>query len=217
MTSPIRRLALAVMAETLQLSHVFGRSGWQVAHAGGHGQFALAAVGQCFAQRRRLFNLLLLWKLRKLWREGMADLDPRALRLAMCVDERVRVSGAQVNVAVTLPEAAGARPATSLAAALPLSAVRKRDVRLPAAEPGCAWRVHALAPAAVKDFRRVARALHGMANGTRVDLRASVRDSRTPATLRAAFPLRIDLLLDAAEGYVTLVPARTLALVGADT
>ena len=206
------------MAETLQLSHVFGRGGWRIVHAGGEGQFALAAVGQCVAQRRRLFNLLLLWKLSKLWRAGLDELDPRALRLAMCVDERVRVSGAVVDVAVTLAVPTGrsavrtGRPAGPFQATLPLSVVRTRDARLPAAAPGCAWRVHALAPAAVKELRRVARALHGVQSGTQIDLRTVVRNSRSPAVLRAAFPLRIDLLLDPAEGYVTLVPARTLAL-----
>ncbi len=206
------------MAETLQLSHVFGRGGLRVVHAGGDGQFALAAVGQCVAQRGRLLNLLLLWKLRKLWRAGLDKLDPRALRLAMCVDERVRVSGAVVDVAVTLAVPTGrsavrtGRPAGPFQATLPLSVVRTRDARLPAAAPGCAWRVHALAPAAVKEFRRVARALHGLRSGTQIDLRASVRDSRAPAALRTAFPLRIDLLLDAADGYLTLVPARTLVL-----
>lgn len=200
------------MAETLQLSHVLGRSGWKVQHTGGDGQFALAAVGQCFLQRRRLLNLLLLWKLRALWRDGLAKLDPRQVRLAMCVDERVRVSGARVEVAVSAPAPRRGDPRAPIEAVLPLAVVRARDLRLPAAEPGCAWRVHALAPAGVTAFRRAARALHGLDKGARIDLRACVRDSRTPAALRAAFPLRIDVLLDPADGYVTLVPARTLAL-----
>lgn len=204
--------AAPAISESLQLVHVVGRSGWEVVHASGDGQFALAAVGQCFAQRRRLLNLMLLWKLRTLWREGMAALDPRALRLALCVDARVRVGGASVDVTVTPPAPRGGPSPSPLEVSLPLSAVRSRDTRLPAAAPGCTWRVHALAPAAVKNFGRVARALHGMDKGTRIDLNARLRDSRAPALLRTAFPLRIDLLLDAADGYLTLVPARTLVL-----
>jgi hypothetical protein len=200
------------MAETLLLAHTFGRAGWEVAHAGGSGEFALAAVGQCFVQRRLLFNLPLLWRLRKLWREGMSALDPKALRLAMCVDERVRVSGVRLDVALIAPADEGAKPQTLIDAALPLPLLRERDARLPPAEPGMAWRVHALGADGVRAFRKLARGFAAADKGVQIELRASARDSRSPAALRGAFPLRIDLLFDAAEGYVTLVPARTLLL-----
>lgn len=61
------------MAETLLLAHTVGRKGWEVAHAGGSAEFALAAVGHCFVHRRLLFNLPLLWRLRKLWHAGVTS------------------------------------------------------------------------------------------------------------------------------------------------
>lgn len=201
------------MAETLLLAHTIGRTGWDVAHAGGAAEFALAAVGQCFVHRRLLFNLPLLWRLRSLLHADITTLDPRALRLAMYVDERVRVSGVRLDVTITAPAAGdGGAAMTLVEAALPLAAVRERDARLHAAGKGMAWRVHALGAEGVKNFRRLARALAGLTRDARVVLRASARESRSPAALRAAFPLRIDLVFDAAEGYVTLVPLRELVL-----
>jgi hypothetical protein len=199
------------MAETLLLTHTLGRRGWDIAHAGAAGEFALAAIGHCFLHRRLLFNLVLLWRLRRLWQEGVTHLDPRALRLAMGVDERVRVSGARLDVTLTAAND-GDRARTLVEAALPLAAVRERDARLPALDDGLAWRVYALAADGVRGFRRLARVLAGRPRDARVELRASARESRSPAALRAAFPLRVDLLVDAGEGYVTLVPLRELAL-----
>jgi hypothetical protein len=214
------------MAETLQLTHTVGRAGWDIAHAGGGGEFALAAIGHCFAQRRLLFNLPLLWRLRKLWQGGIAAIDPRALRLAVCVDERVRVSGARLDVAIEPPAAApsertDAAPRSARARksggaavqiALPLAVVRERDARLPAASAGLAWRVQALSADGVTGFRKLARALSQVPRGSTVRLTVSARDSRAPATLRRAFPLRVDLLLAADDDYLTLIPARELSL-----
>lgn len=201
------------MAETLLLAHTIGRKGWDVAHAGGAGEFALAAVGHCFVHRLLMFNLPLLWRLRSLLRADIATLDPRALRLAMYVDERVRVSGVRLDITITAPAPDdGGRAMTLVEAALPLAVVRDRDARLPAADEGMAWRVHALGADGVKNFRRLARALESVARDARVVLRASARESRAPAALRSAFPLRIDLVFDAAAGYQTLVPLRKLAL-----
>ncbi|MDZ7653588.1 MAG: hypothetical protein U5L03_14085 [Burkholderiaceae bacterium] len=202
------------MAETLLLAHTMGRKGWDVAHAGGASEFALAAVGRCFVQRRLLFNLTLLWRLRRLWHDGAIKLDARTLRLAMGVDERVRVSGARLDVTITLPSKEGGQPMTLIETALPLAAVRERDARLPALDAGQAWRVYALAADGVKNFRRLARVLASIARDARVELRATARESRSPVALRAAFPLRIELLFDADEGYVTLVPLREIDLTG---
>jgi len=200
------------MAEKLLLAHTVGRSGWEVAHAGGAGEFALAAVGQCFVQRRLLFNLPLLWRLRSLWRSGVASLDPRSLRVAMCVDRRVRFGGTRLDITVTTPVDDGGRPNLLVEATLPITALRERDPRLPAPEAGHVWRVHGLTPEGVKNFRPIARAIQAAQRNARVELRASARRSRTPGSLRSAFPLRIDLLFVKSEGYVTLVPLRELVL-----
>jgi hypothetical protein len=202
------------MAETLLLAHTIGRKGWDVAHAGAASEFALAAVGHCFVHRRLLFNLVLLWRLRKLWHDAAMKLDARTLRLAMGVDERVRVSGARLDVTIASPSEAGGPPMTLIETALPLAAVRERDARLPALDAGQAWRVYALAADGVKNFRRLARVLESIARDARVELRATARESRAPVALRPAFPLRMELLFDADEGYVTLVPLRELDLTG---
>jgi hypothetical protein len=200
------------MAETLLLAHTIGRKGWDVTHAGGPAEFALAAIGHCFVHRRLLFNLVLLWRLRKLWHDGARQLDARTLRLAIGVDERVRVGGARLDVRLT--GRGGAAPTLLHETALPLAAVRERDPRLATLDAGLAWRVYALAADGVKNFRRLARVLESIARDVRVELRASARESRAPVALRAAFALRIDLLFDADEGYVTLVPLRELDLRG---
>jgi hypothetical protein len=214
------------MAETLQLTHTLGRAGWDIAHAGGAGEFALAAIGHCLAQRRLLLNLPLLWRLRKLWQGGIAAIDPRALRLAVCVDERVRVSGVRLDVAIESPAVAPVERADAAAKptrartsrrapvqiALPLSVVRERDARLPTASTGLAWRVQALSADGVTGFRKLVRALTQLPRGATVRLTVSARDSRAPATLRRAFPLRVDLLLAADDGYLTLIAARELSL-----
>jgi hypothetical protein len=194
------------MAETLQLTHTVGRAGWDVAHAGGRSEFALAALGLCFAHRRLMFNLPLLWKLRALWNAGVADLDPRALRLALSVDRRVRVSGAGIDVALT-PASGGTKP---LAVSLPLVAARAADDRLPPADDGLDWRVLALSADGVKAFRKLARGLAGLPKGTLVELTASAKESKAPAALRRGYPLRVELLLDPAAGWLTLVPQRSI-------
>ena len=200
------------MAETLLLTHTLGRAGWDVAHTGSASEFALAAVGQCFVKRRLLFSLPLLWRLRTLWRDGMAALDPRALRLALYVDERVRVSGASIDVVLRRPAGAGARAPTPVEFALPLAQVRERDEQLPPAEPGHAWHAYALGADGVKAFRRLARAFAGLPPGSEVTLRARLRESRSPRELRDGFPLRVELLLEADHGYITLVPKKLLPI-----
>lgn len=200
------------MAETLLLTHTLGRAGWDVAHTGGASEFALAAIGQCFVKRRLLFNLPLLWRLRTLWRDGMAALDPRALRLALYVDERVRVSGASIDVVLRRPAVDGARAPAPVEVALPLAHLRERDERLPPAESGHAWRAYALGPEGVKAFRRLARAFVELPPGSEVTLRARLRESRSPRELRAGYPLRVELLLEADDGYITLVPKKLLRI-----
>jgi hypothetical protein len=200
------------MAETLLLARTVGRRGWEVAHAGASREFALAAVGQCFAQRGLLSNLPLLWRLRALWATELDTVDARELRLALAVDARVRLSLARIDLRITQP-LHGAAAHALLEAALPLAATRGRDARLPALDDGLAWRVHAFSAEGARAFHRLARPLQSMARGARVELRVLARDSRSPPALRRAFPLRVELLFDPAEGYATVVPLCKLDLV----
>ena len=60
-------------------------------------------------------------------------------------------------------------------------------------------------------FRKLARVLPAVARGSRLTLRAAARTA-VPTAWRSAFPLRVELAVTRAEGWLTLVPARTLDL-----
>jgi hypothetical protein len=189
----------APVRETLLLTHTIGAAGWGAWHEGGGRAFVLAAFGRCFIERHASFNLPLLWRLRKLWREGAAALDPRALRLALWLDERVVLRGARVDVHLAPP---AAQPK---AFGLGLRTFRERG---PEAETPA--RVFGLASDSHDRFRALARDLGVAPKGSALSLRVEARHSGAPPALRAEFPLRVDLRLQADEGYVTLIRARTV-------
>lgn len=192
-------------AETLTLAHTMGVTGWNVAHRGGATAFALAAVGQCFAQRRFAMNLALLWRLRSLWRTDAAQLDTRALRLALAVDPRVRV--AQPALRVALQPAAGA----PLLCDLPLALAATQEAPTAPAPHATAWQVLKIDPRARAAVRKLERVLAALAQGGDLTLTASAKTAM-PGALRAAFRLRIDLQVQRGADYLTLVPERTVAL-----
>lgn len=192
-----RRAALA--REVLTLTHTIGVAGWHVRHEGDGHAFVLAALGRCFIEQGISLNLPLLWRLRKLWRKGAIALDPRALRLALWLDERVVLRAARIDVRLTPP---AAQPK---AFGLGLRTLRERG---PAAET--AARVFGLASDSHEPFRRMARDLGAVPNGSALELLVEARHPGVPASLRARFPLRVDLRLRADEDYVTLIHARTV-------
>lgn len=185
--------------ETLLLTHTMGVAGWQARHEGDARAFVLAAFGRCFVERHASFNLALLWRLRKLWREGAAALDPRALRLALWLDERVVLRGARVDVHLAPP---AAQPKVF---GLGLRTLRERG---PEAEAPA--RVFGVAADSHDRFRRLARELGDVPKGSALKLRVRAKESAAPVSLRAEFPLRVDLRLQADEDYVTLIRARTV-------
>ncbi len=187
----------AVAREVLLLTHTIGVAGWQVWHEGDARAFVLAAFGRCFVERRASLNLPLLWRLRKLWREGAAALDPAALRLALWLDKRVVLRGARIGVHLA-PTAQ-----RSKAFALALRALRERGPEAPARVFGLDTDSHAR-------FRRLAREMGAAPRGSALRLRVEARHSGAPPALRAEFPLRVDLRLHADEDYVTLIRARTV-------
>ncbi|GAB4470333.1 MAG: hypothetical protein OHK0044_12890 [Burkholderiaceae bacterium] len=195
---PARRRA-GLAREILTLTHTIGVAGWQVWHEGDSRAFVLAAFGRCFVERRIAFNLPLLWRLRRLWREGAAALDPRALRLALWLDERVALRGARVDVHLAPPAA------PPKAFGLGLRALRERGP-----EADALARVFGLASDSHEHFRLMARDLAAVPKGSALKLLVEARHAGVPAALRARFPLRVDLRLRADEAYVTLVHARTI-------
>ncbi len=194
--APARRRG--IVREILMLTHTIGMAGWQVSHKGDRRAFVLAALGRCFIERHIAFDLPLLWRLRRLWREGAAALDPRALRLALWLDQRVELRGARVDVSLAPPSA------QPKAFGLGLRALHERG---PEAE---AARVFGLASASYERFRRMARDLCTVPKGSALRLLVEATHGGVPAALRARFPLRVDLRLRADEDYVTLIHPRTV-------
>lgn len=200
---PARRPASAARSglahEVLLLTHTMGVAGWRAWHEGAGRAFVLAAFGRCFIERRASFNLPLLWRLRRLWREGAAALDPRGLRLALWLDARVVLRGARVDVRLAPP---AAQP---MAFTLGLRMLRERGP-----EADAPVRVFGLASDSHERFRRLARDLGTVPKGSVLGLRVEAKHSAAPVALRAEFPLRVDLRLRADEGYATLIRARTV-------
>ena len=193
---PARRKAAD---EALLLTHTIGVAGWQARHEGAGHAFVLAAVGRCFVERRSSVNLPLLWRLRRLWNEGAAALDPRALRLALWLDARVVLRDARVDVHLAPPQA------------LPKAfGLKLRTLRESGPQADAPARVFGLAADSHERFRRLARDLADAPTGSVLRLLVQARHSAAPPALRAAFPLRVDLRLRADEDYVTLIRARTV-------
>jgi hypothetical protein len=185
--------------EMLLLTHTIGVAGWQARHEGDGRAFVLAALGRCFVEHHLSFDLPLLWRLRRLWREGAAALDPRVLRLALWLDQRVELRGARIDVRVAAP----AQQPRAFRLAL-------RTLRERGPEPQAPARVFGLTPDSHEGFRRLARDLGAVPKGSALELLVETARSAAPAALRTEFPLRVDLRLHADEGYVTLIRARTV-------
>jgi hypothetical protein len=177
-----------------------GFAGWQAWHASDTRGFVLAAFGRCFVERRIAFNLPLLWRLRRLWREGATSLDPRRLRLAVWLDSRVVLRGVRIDVHLMPPDA------TSTSVSLGLRALRERA----STDDPDGARVFGLVPSSVDGFRRLAGELSQVPKGSALRLHVQARQSSAPPSLRAEFPLRVGLRLRADEGYLTLIRARTV-------
>lgn len=196
------------MAERLRLTRTFGTPGWQAWHADGDG-FVLAALGVCLLKPGASLALRGLWRLARIWRDAGA-IDPAALRIALCLQRAVQVSGVRLRVEVALPARRHARSKTY---AFALRGQR-RDAGLPAVEDGCAWTVLALAASDRRAFAAMAADLRDAPRGTRLTLDIAARASRAPDTLRADFPLRADALIDGA-GWFPLLRATRIDVAGA--
>lgn len=191
-------------AEMLRLAHTLGRRGWTAAHEGARSAFALAAVGRALT-RPGAFGPALLWRLFRLWRAGLARLDPAALRLALATDARVKLGGLALAFEFSPPAAAPQR------IDLPLLPERAAAARLAPLPAPWAWRAFRLAPAAGAAWAGLARAGARLPAGTRLTIEATAMRSAAPLALRAGLPLRVDLRL--ADGdALTLLAAQHVAL-----
>lgn len=87
-----------------------------------------------------------------------------------------------------------------------------RSVALLAALPGRHWDVFALTPEGQRDFLRMREAAMQLPSGSALTLALSAREGAVPPELASRFPLRLDLILDAQDGWFTVLKDSELDL-----
>jgi hypothetical protein len=141
-----------------------------------------------------------MWKLRGFGVDEFFALDPAQLRGAVRTDTRARYEAVVIDIDIKLQ---GQPPARH---ALELRSLQAGDARLEPAPPGRRWYVFALGPQGEAVFhdlrRRLATIKRDGSNEIRIGIGA--RSAEVPPDLARALPMRLDLLLDPREGYVTL-------------
>lgn len=91
--------------------------------------------------------------------------------------------------------------------------MRRRSIALLAALPtGRRWDVFARTPEGQRDFLRMREAAVQMPSGSALTLALSAREGAVPPELAPRFPLRLDLILDAQEGWFTVLKDSELDL-----
>jgi len=188
------------MGERLHLTRTLGVSGWQTCAAEGN-SFVLAALGICLLQPGTRLSLQGLWRLAQSWYAGLAAIDADELRLALCFDTRAKLAGVNVRVALALPSRATRSPRPFR---FELRSLR-RSARLPDAPAGRGWTVLRLAEGSESALARLVTALAAAPKGTRLRIDLTAQRTSAPDTLRTDFPLRVDALLDAQEGWFPLI------------
>ena len=170
-------------------------------------------------RRRSLFALALLtagctsvplatmWRLRSFNAERLFALDPAQLRAAARVDSRATMK----NVTITLdvePADGSARRTYLIPLEQPVD-----DLRLERPPADRRWFAFALSKPALAEYQRIKREYASAAKGSRGTLKIAASDDGTiPPDLKRAFPLRVDVLLDSAEGFFTLISETKLDL-----
>lgn len=148
-----------------------------------------------------------LWLLRNFGPEQLFALDPTDLRAAARVDTRARMKSATITVEVKPADGSALRVYV-----LPLEQP-VNDPRLERPPPERHWFAFALSPKGLAEYQRIKREYATVSKGSRGTVKISADDDGTiPPDLKKAFPLRVDVLLDPAEGYFTLISETKLDL-----
>jgi hypothetical protein len=151
--------------------------------------------------------LATLWRLRSFGPEQLFALDPTQLRAAARVDARATMRSVTIGLDIE-PADGSARRAYLIPLEQPAA-----DPRLEPAPPGRRWYAFALSPEGLAEYRRIQREYAAVPKGSRGTVKISATDDGTvPADLKRAFPLRVDVLLDPAEGWITLISETKLDL-----
>ena len=147
-----------------------------------------------------------MWKLARFDRSDLLAIDPAELRAAALIDTRATMR--QVTMVVTLT------PKDSVASKfeIPIAEPSARNVALPAPPTNRRWEVFALNEAGQREFARMREAALKMPRGSSITLGLSAREGDVPPELMRRFPLRIDMMLDAKDGWFTLLKDTTLDL-----
>jgi hypothetical protein len=147
-----------------------------------------------------------MWKLARFDRAALLAIDPRELRAAALIDQRATMK--DVTMKVTLAPKDGKPVEYQVLLTEPVN----RDARLPAAPKGRRWEIFALTPAGQRDFLRMREDALKLPAGSSLTLALSAREGNVPAQLARSFPLRLDLVLDAKEGWFTVLKDTELDL-----
>lgn len=148
-----------------------------------------------------------MWRLRDFSAERLFSLDPTQLRAAARVDSRATMKNVTITLEVEPPDGSARR--TYL---IPLEQP-VNDVRLERPPADRRWFAFALSRQGLAEYQRIKQEYASVARGSRRTLKIATSDDGTiPLELKRAFPLRLDVLLDPAEGYFTLVSETKLDL-----
>lgn len=140
-----------------------------------------------------------MWKFARFDRDAFLAIDPAQLRAAVLTDARATMK--DVTIRVTLTPKDGAPRESVIALTEPVS----RDARLPAAPAGRRWNIFALTPAAQREFATVREAAVRMPPGSSFAVRLTPNEDAVPPELMTRFPLRLDLQLNVADGWFTVL------------
>jgi hypothetical protein len=138
--------------------------------------------------------------------ERFFDLDPAVLRAAVLTDPRVVFQAVDLNITVRSPQQPPSRYVIRLQQPL------APDPRLPPAPAGRGWQVLALAAQDALTLATVQQLLLSQPRGQggEIGIAVTALPALVPAELVSALPLRIDLLLNNRDGWVTQVGATTV-------
>jgi hypothetical protein len=147
-----------------------------------------------------------LWKLSRFDRASLLAIDPKELRAAALIDQRATMK--DVTMKVTLTPKEGKPVEHRVLLTEPVS----RDPRLPAPPAGRRWEIFALTPDGQRDFMRVREAAMNLPQGSSLTVALAAREGNVPPELMRGFPLRLDLLFDAKDGWFTVLKDTELDL-----
>ena len=148
-----------------------------------------------------------LWRLRNFGPEQLFALDPTELRAAARVESRARMKSATISIEVKPADGSALR-----AYVLPLERPVD-DPRLERAPAARRWYAIGLSPQGLAEYQRIKRDFAAAPKGSHGTVKISADDDGTLSPeLKKAFPLRLDVLLDPAEGYFTLISETKLDL-----